>query len=115
MQFYDERSVLLEKKPQKIKRFCSHLRQFKLEPSLFAVLFGCHLSLPIIPNQLLRQACLVNNYNISDCLQIDKIPASEIEERIQPTVAKVLMAIEVLEVFIPGILITFLGLWMDKY
>lgn len=90
--------------------------KYNLEVSLMLVFFGWNLSQTIIPNQLLKQTCLLKGYEAEECMKLDVGNASkEIEEQIQPYVAKILMTMTVLSTFVPGLMSLFLGPWTDKF
>lgn len=93
------------------------LRKFRLEPALLLLFFGYNLSSVIIPNQLLKQTCLKDGFNATDCdsLGIMNNATKEIEEIIQPEVAKILMTTSLLNAIIPAVLSLFLGPWTDKF
>lgn len=84
---------------------------FKLEPALIVFYFGLFLSLALIPNQLLSQTCLSNGFNREDCLNITK----EIEEEVQPEVARILAIISMMSSIVTGVWSLFLGSWSDKF
>lgn len=91
-------------------------RNFKLEPALIFVFFGWYLAESIIPNQLLRQTCLKYGYNVSDCAEINGNNANkEIEQKIQPYVADIIMTSSLLNSIIPAVMSLFIGPWTDKY
>lgn len=91
-------------------------RKFKLEPALCVIFFGWNLATSIIPNQLLRETCLIRGYNASDCSQLGLNNATrKIEEAIQPHVAEIMMTNTLLNSIIPAILSLFLGPWTDKF
>lgn len=101
---------------QRAQGLFKSLRKFKLEPALIFMFFGWNLAQSIIPNQLLKQTCLCYGYNASDCSQINGRNATkEIEEHIQPHVAKLMMTSSLLNAIIPAVLSLFLGPWTDKF
>lgn len=89
---------------------------FKLEPALLLVLFGWNLSVHLIPNQLLKQTCLMYGFNSTDCshLGVDN-RTRKIEEMIQPIVAQIIMTTALLNSIIPGLLCLFFSAWSDKF
>lgn len=106
----DEKTSLLTRR--KVKQMCN----FKLEPALLLVLFGWNLAVPVIPNQLLTQTCLMYGYNSSDCSHLGvNNRTKKIEEMIQPLVAQILMTTSLLDSIIPGLLSLFFGSWSDKF
>lgn len=107
---YNEHKRLLKKEVK------VHLNQFELEIILMFVFFGWNLSLAIIPNQILRQTCLMKGFQVSECLLQDGESATkEIEDQIQPYVAKILMTKTLLTTFVPSVISLFLGPWTDKF
>lgn len=111
----NERQPLL---PEKALPVDAKINNYKLEPALLLVLFGWHLSSSIIPNQLLKQTCLFNGYNASNCDNLEHnkdATAKEIEEKIQPEVATILMVISMQNSIVTGILSLFFGTWSDKF
>ena len=91
-------------------------RDFKLEPALILIFFGWNLADSIIPNQLLKQTCLTYGYSPEDCAQINGNNATkEIEEKIQPHVAEIMMTCSLVNSIIPAIWSLFLGPWTDKF
>lgn len=114
MEALNERRSLLSKQPQISSE---RSQDFRLEPVLAIVYFGWHLATLMIPNQLLKQTCLIKGYNFSDCshLSNDSKITKEIEEDIQPEVAKVLMVSSLLITIVPGALSLLLGPWTDKF
>lgn len=88
----------------------------KLLPAIFIVFFAWSLSATIIPNQLLKRACVYKGFNQTDCVNLAMHNVTlKIEEEIQPLVAKILMTIAVMSGVIPGCLSLFLGPWTDKF
>lgn len=111
----DDQNILLNDANQAQGRG-SCFRKFKLEPALILIFFGWNLSTSIIPNQLLTQTCLTFGFNASDCLDIGgKNSTREIEEKIQPHVAEIMMTTSLLNSIIPAILSLFIGPWTDKF
>lgn len=87
------------------------LSNFKLEPALIFFIFALFLTFSIIPNQLLSQTCLTIGFSREDCLNITK----EIEQQIQPEVARIIATISVFTSVVMGTLSLFLGSWSDKF
>ena len=74
----------------------------------------------IYQNELLVSSCItVFEFNKSDCLQLPKPNKSEhikqIEEDIEPFVAKLLMWKILIDAIIPAVLSLFVGPWGDKF
>lgn len=91
-------------------------RRFKLEPALVLIFFGWNLASSIIPNQLLRETCLEYGFNVTECSQLGvNNSTKEIEEKIQPHVAEIIMTISLLNSIIPAVMSLFLGPWTDKF
>uniref|UniRef100_A0A1A9WMU3 Major facilitator superfamily (MFS) profile domain-containing protein n=1 Tax=Glossina brevipalpis TaxID=37001 RepID=A0A1A9WMU3_9MUSC len=94
---------------------------FILEPAVFLVFLAFNLSGAVFQNILLYQTCVyVYKYNNSDCqpllgVERESREVQHIETEIQPYVAKILMAISLLESIIPAIVSLFIGPWSDKY
>uniref|UniRef100_A0A1A9VPF0 Major facilitator superfamily (MFS) profile domain-containing protein n=1 Tax=Glossina austeni TaxID=7395 RepID=A0A1A9VPF0_GLOAU len=94
---------------------------FILEPAVFLVFLAFSLSGAVFQNILLYQTCVyVYKYNISDCqpllgVQRESPEVQHIETQIQPYVARILMAISLLESIIPAFVSLFIGPWSDKY
>lgn len=108
-----ERKFLL---PKKACKGFDVTRNFPLEPALILVFFGWYLAVSIIPNQLLQQTCLVYGFNATDCLHLDSTSGTEeIENKIQPHVAAIIMTIALLSSLVPGFLGLFLGPWTDRF
>lgn len=113
MEGCDESESLL---PSTASTFSFKAQNFKLEPALLFVFFGWYLSSAIIPNQLLKQTCLVHGYSPEECTElVSNNGKKEIEEEIQPHVAKILTIIGLLNTVVPGVLSLFLGPWSDKF
>lgn len=92
------------------------IRNFKLEPALIFIFFGWNLADSIIANQLLKQTCLTFGYDEEICAQINSGNATkEIEEKIQPHVAEIIMTCSLLNSIIPAVLSLFIGPWTDKF
>lgn len=92
------------------------LRGFRLEPALIVLFFGWHLTLSVIPNQLLKQTCLIRGHNITDCNKlVSNNGSQEIEREVQPIVAQILTTIDQINYVVPAILSLFLGAWSDKF
>lgn len=109
----EEREPLLQSQRQGYK---SKSQDFKLEPALVVVFFGWYLSSPLIPNQMLIQTCLTQGFTPSDCHELGSShDTREIEEKIQPEVAKILMVTSLLNAIVPASLSLFLGPWTDKF
>lgn len=95
---------------------CFTLRDFKLEAALMVLFFGWHLTVAIMPNQLLKQTCLTRGYNITDCNKfIINNGTQEIEREVQPIAAQILTKIDQINFVVPAILSLFLGAWSDKF
>lgn len=107
---YNEHKPLLEKRIEVVE---IRLNKFNLEVPLIFVFFGWNLSLAIIPNQLLKQTCLMEGFKASDCAKLNA--SKEIEEHVQPFVAEILMTMTLVTTFVPGVMSLFLGPWTDKY
>ena len=92
-------------------------RNFNLEFALMFIFFGWNLTSSIIPNQLLKEACLSYGFNATECSQIsgNGNATKEIEEQIQPYVAEILMTTSLLTSIIPAVLSLFIGPWTDKF
>lgn len=104
----NERSVLLPRR--------EIAWNFRLQPAIFIVFFGWNLSAAIIPSQLLKETCLFKGYNKTDCMNpVMNNVTLEIEEEIQPLVAKIIMTISLMNGIVPGVLSLFLGPWTDKF
>jgi MFS transporter, PCFT/HCP family, solute carrier family 46 (folate transporter), member 1 len=94
-----------------------HLKLPALEFALFLLFFGWYLSHSIITNQILKQTCLYKyEYSFIICTNLDDRNATaEVEQEIQPYVAKILMTIMIFNSIVPTVLSLFLGPWSDKY
>jgi MFS transporter, PCFT/HCP family, solute carrier family 46 (folate transporter), member 1 len=91
-------------------------QKFTIELALILMLFGWNLSTSILPNELLKQTCLMQGYNFTDCkFLIDNNDTNHIEEKVQPVVAEILMTISVLSSIVPVILLPFVVPWTDKF
>uniref|UniRef100_A0A034VGW4 Proton-coupled folate transporter n=1 Tax=Bactrocera dorsalis TaxID=27457 RepID=A0A034VGW4_BACDO len=96
-------------------------RWFILEPAVFLVFLAMYLSGAVYQNQVLYQTCVaVYKYNESDCQPLlgvsrETKEAEEIETRVQPYVARILMARSLLESIIPAFVSLFVGPWSDKF
>ncbi|CRK91837.1 CLUMA_CG005459, isoform A [Clunio marinus] len=89
---------------------------FKLEPALMFMFFGYNLAQSIVPNQLLKDTCLMYGYNVSECSRLGANNDTKyIEEKIQPHVAEIMMINTLLNSIIPAVLSLFLGPWSDKF
>lgn len=111
----DDENILLNDANQDQGRG-SCFRKFKLEPALIFIFFGWNLATTIIPNQLLTQTCLTFGYNKTDCFELGtKNTSREIEEKIQPHVAEIMMTSSLLSSIIPAVLSLFIGPWTDKF
>lgn len=111
----DDENILLND-ANRVQGRGSCLQKFKLEPALILIFFGWNLGSTIIPNQLLTQTCLTFGYNASDCAELGgNNSPREIEEKIQPHVAEILMTTSLLNSIIPAILSLFIGPWTDKF
>jgi MFS transporter, PCFT/HCP family, solute carrier family 46 (folate transporter), member 1 len=92
------------------------LRKFALEPALLMVFFGYNLATTIIPNQLLKQTCLIEGFNATLCNHLGgNNETKEIEEKIQPHVAEIIMTNTLLNSIIPAVMSLFIGPWTDKF
>lgn len=112
----DDENILEENNANEAQGQEKVSRKFKLEPALLLLFFGYNLSTVIIPNQLLRLACLADGYNATDCDALGiKNVTKEIEEVIQPQVAKIMMTSTLLNAVIPAVLSLFIGPWSDKF
>ena len=110
----NEKSFLLL--PTYVEKTVKPKNKYQLEPIVILVFFAWKFTLQIIPNQLLKQSCLFNGFNITECSTLSSNEASsEIEEKVQPEVAQVMMIITVLETFVPGVSGLFLLSWSDKF
>ncbi|XP_053963389.1 proton-coupled folate transporter-like [Anastrepha ludens] len=96
-------------------------RWFILEPAVFLVFLAMYLSGAVYQNQILYQTCVaIYKYNESDCQPLlgvsrETKEAQEIETRVQPYVARILMARSLLESIIPAFVSLFVGPWSDKF
>lgn len=107
-----EATALLPKEVESKESF----RDFKLLPAIFIVFFGWNLSATIIPNHLLLQTCVYKGFDRTVCASAANNNVTlEIEELIQPVVAKILMTISMMNGIVPGVLSLFLGAWSDKF
>jgi MFS transporter, PCFT/HCP family, solute carrier family 46 (folate transporter), member 1 len=94
----------------------SRLRDFRLEPALLLLFFGYNLASTIVPNILLREVCLSDGFDAANCAQLSNNNGTEeIEKKIQPKVAEILMTTNLMHSIIPAIMSLFLGPWSDKY
>lgn len=113
MEATGERKSLL---PKKTRESFEVTRNFPLEPALILVFFGWYLAVAIVPNQLLQQTCLIYGFNAIDCLHLDSTNGTkEIENKIQPHVAAIIMTIALLSSIVPAFLGLFLGPWTDRF
>lgn len=98
----------------------SEIRKSSLKKLQLAVLLtfaGWSLATTIIPNQILKQSCFSFGYNSSDCLRFDgqQNVSRDIEEAIQPFVARINMTMTLLSSIVPAFLCLFVGPWSDRF
>lgn len=87
-----------------------------IEPAIIFVLSGWFLSSSIVPNHLLKQRCIANGYDLADCVLIAQGNGSkEIEEKVQPQVAMILMTNTLLSSVVAGLVALLLGPWSDIF
>lgn len=107
----DEQASLLSTKD--IKRY---QRTIWIEPAIIFVLSGWYLSSSTVPNHLLKQRCIADGYDFEKCVLIAKGNGSkEIEEKIQPQVAMILMINTLLSNVAAGLVALLLGPWSDIF
>lgn len=112
----DEKTFLLPKNRDFTEK--SHQKQsnYTIEPVLFLLTFAWNLSIGLVPNLLLKQTCLYRAYNHTQCSNLNTDEETkQIEEVIQPEVARILMIAAIINSFVPGIVTLFLLPWSDKY
>uniref|UniRef100_A0A336MM13 CSON003653 protein n=1 Tax=Culicoides sonorensis TaxID=179676 RepID=A0A336MM13_CULSO len=90
---------------------------FTLEPSLFLIVFGWTA---VFTNQLVYQTCVdVYHYNETTCKCLGTKNSSnitkEIETEVQPYVANIIMAKQLIEILIGTIMCLRLGPWSDLH
>lgn len=111
MENEDDQNILISVETRK-----SRLRDFRLEPALLLLFFGYNLASTIVPNILLREVCLFDGFEATNCSQLNTNNGTEeIEKKIQPKVAEIIMATNLMHSIIPAIMSLFLGPWTDKY
>lgn len=111
MENEDDQNILISVETRK-----SRLRDFRLEPALLLLFFGYNLASTIVPNILLREVCLFDGFAATNCSQLNTNNGTEeIEKKIQPKVAEIIMATNLMHSIIPAIMSLFLGPWTDKY
>lgn len=89
---------------------------FGLEPALFCLYFSYNLATAVLPNQLLKQACLELGYNSSICSNLNTDNVTKVvEEEVQPHVANINSSILLLNSIVPAFLSLVLGSWIDKH
>lgn len=107
----DDQNILVPIETRK-----SRLRDFRLEPALLLLFFGYNLASSIVPNILLKEVCLFDGFDVGNCSQLNSNnETEEIERKIQPKVAEIMMATNLMHSIIPAIMSLFLGPWTDKY
>lgn len=107
----DERIPLLVKTRVEARR-----SRVWIEPSLAFVVCGWYLSNSIVPNHLLRQACIADGYDVRVCADILNANASrEIEEKIQPQVSLIIMTNSLLATVAAGVISLLMGPWSDTF
>lgn len=110
----NEATSLLVQETSKTQRFREVFVHYKLEFAMLFVFFGWNLSSSIVPNILLKNACMMYGYNLTICDDVNNY-TKEIEEKIQPFVAEIILTSTLLHTIIPAIFSLFLGPWSDKF
>jgi MFS transporter, PCFT/HCP family, solute carrier family 46 (folate transporter), member 1 len=111
----DDENILVENANRGSESQGRKTGRYLLEPALLVVFFGYNLASTILPSQLLKQTCLHDGYNQSDCDNIGGNKTKYIEDKIQPHVAEIIMTNNLLNSIIPAIMSLFLGPWTDKF
>jgi MFS transporter, PCFT/HCP family, solute carrier family 46 (folate transporter), member 1 len=89
---------------------------YGLEPAYFALFFAFNLTNAVLQNQLLKQTCLMMDFNITVCTNLNTDNETKIiEEMVQPKVANINMSILLLNSIVPALLSLVLGSWSDIY
>ncbi|XP_011182951.2 tetracycline resistance protein, class A isoform X2 [Zeugodacus cucurbitae] len=107
------RSTVTPPKPRKSRTI--------IEPAVFLIYVAAILSNTVLQNQLLYQTCtVVNDYNVTICKpMLGVVPKSnesaEIETKVQPYVANIIMTSSVISSVLPAFLSLFIGPWSDKF
>lgn len=91
--------------------------QFNLEIALTFLIFASNQRAQILQNQILKQACLMYDYNTSTCNVITENGNSTkvIEDELQPYVTEINMIIALFRSIIPSFLTLFVSPWSDIY
>lgn len=111
-----ELTFLLNPRKKKLQKFRAFLIKYKLEFALLFLYFGWYLSITSVPNILLTNTCLMHGYNRTICDKINSDSfAKEVEVKIQPLVAEIILTSSLLHTIIPAVLSLFLGPWSDKF
>lgn len=106
---------ILASKPER-SRLRSVRWSFGLEPPLFCLYFSYNLANAVLPNQLLKQACLELGYNLTICSNLNTDNVTRVvEEEVQPHVANINSSILLLNSIVPAFLSLVLGIWIDKH
>lgn len=95
-------------------------RYFTLEPVVLLLFFGYNVCSTVFQDQLVFQVCVSElGYNFSDCVVLGTNNDSEIvkdlEKKVQPYVADLIMTKSVVEAVVPAFLSLFIGPWSDKF
>nr|XP_036219254.1 tetracycline resistance protein, class A-like isoform X2 [Bactrocera oleae] len=92
-----------------------------IEPAVFLIFIASILSSTVLQNQMLYQTCtVVYEYNATVCKPMMGIvpetnQSAEIETKVQPYVANIIMTSSVITSVLPAFLSLFIGPWSDKF
>ncbi|XP_070497479.1 probable peptidoglycan muropeptide transporter SLC46 [Chironomus tepperi] len=90
--------------------------RYALEPAYFVLYYAFNLTSAVLQNQMLKQTCLTKGYSMSICTNLNTDDETkEVEELIQPDVARINMSILLLNSIFPGTFSLILGSWSDIY
>ncbi|XP_055627244.1 proton-coupled folate transporter [Toxorhynchites rutilus septentrionalis] len=101
-------------------KFERRYRYFILEPAILLLFYAWNVSSAVFTNQIVYQTCtVILSINQSECALLgtenETDASKELEKRVQPYSADILMAKSLIESIIPALCSMFIGPWSDKY
>lgn len=95
-------------------------KYFTLEPVVLLLFFGYNVCSTVFQDQLVFQVCVSElGYNFSDCVVLgtnnDSEVVKDLEKKVQPYVADLIMTKSIVEAVVPAFLSLFIGPWSDKF
>ncbi|KAI8126976.1 Solute carrier family 46 member 3 [Lucilia cuprina] len=96
------------------------IRFYLVELMVLILVFAYNLSATILKNRIIFQTCtVVFDYNTTDCQKLSTRNTShyivDIEEKVQPYVARLFMTSSVIQSIVPAFCGTYVGAWSDRF